>query len=135
MTSATSLDLHRRAVAERYDDRLIGIGGGDLIVGRNRVGLVRAVERAFGAGDIGADDGGAQIVQRNAIGRKPRQIGLNAYGGPDAALHRNVSDARHLGKARRHDGVGHVAERAQIDGLRGERKRDDRRVGRVYLRI
>ena len=42
---------------------------------------------------------------------------------------------RHFGQPRRHDGVGEVAERAQIDGLRRERQRDDRRVGRVHFRI
>ena len=76
---------------------------------------MRAVERAFGSGDVGADDGRAQIFQRDAIGGEPRQVGLNADRGADTALHRNMADARHFGKPRRHDGVGHIAQRAQVD--------------------
>ena len=60
---------------------------------------MRAVERAFGAGDVGADDRGAQILQRDAVGGEPRQIGLDADRRPDAALHRNVADAGHLATA------------------------------------
>src|SRR5262249_26056666 len=37
-------DLDRRAVAERHNDFLVGIDGGDLVVGGNGVGLMGAVE-------------------------------------------------------------------------------------------
>ena len=114
---------------------LVGVGGGDLVVGGDGVGLVRAVERALRAGDVGADDGRAQVLQREAVGGEPRQIGLDADRRADAALHRDVADAGHLGQPLRHHGVGQIAEAAQVDGLRGERQRDDRRVGRVHLRI
>ena len=96
---------------------------------------MRAVERALGAGDIGADDGRAQVLERDAIGGEPRQVGLNADRRLDAALHRDAADTGQFRQPRCHDGVGKIAERALRDIGRGDRQRDDRRVGRVHLRI
>ena len=76
---------------------------------------MRAVERALGAGDIGADDGLAHILKADAIGREPRQIGLDAHRGPDAALDRDAADAAHFGEPLRHQRVGQIAEIAERD--------------------
>ena len=51
-TSATSRSSTGRAAALGDDDRPVGVGGGDLVVRRDRVGLVRAVERALRPGDV-----------------------------------------------------------------------------------
>ena len=128
-------EQHRRAVAVGDDYRLVGFGAADLVVGGDGVGLMRAVERALGAGDIGGDDRRAQVLEPDAVGGEPRQIGLDADRRADAALHRHMADAGEFGEPRRHDGVGHVAQGALIDRVGGERQRDDRRVGRVHLRI
>ena len=64
-------DLDRRAVAERHHDVLVGIGGDDLVVGGDGVGLVRAVERAFWPGHIGTDNRRAQVVERDAVRGEP----------------------------------------------------------------
>ena len=109
-TCATSLEQHRRAVAVGDDDRAIGLGRGDLVVGGDGVGLVRAVERALGAGDIGADDRGAQVLQRDAVGGEPREIGLDAHRRLDAALHRDAADAGQLAQPLRQQRVGEVAQ-------------------------
>jgi hypothetical protein len=66
---------------------LVGVGRGDLVVGGDGVGLVRAVERALRAGDVGAGDRVAQVLHRDAVGGEPRQIGLDAHRRLDAALH------------------------------------------------
>ena len=50
------LEQDRRIVAVGDDDVAIGLGAGDLLVGGDGVGLMRAVERALGARDIGGDD-------------------------------------------------------------------------------
>ena len=110
-------ELDRRAVAKGDHDVPVSLGGGDLIVGRDGVGLMRTVERAFGAGDVGADDGCTHILQRKPVGGEPRQVGLDADRGPDPALNRDMADARHLGQPRGHDGVGHIAQRTQVDAL------------------
>src|SRR6201999_2162781 len=50
-------DGDRRAVAVGDNDRLVGVGSRDLVVGGDGVGLLRAVERTFGTGDVGAGNG------------------------------------------------------------------------------
>ena len=47
---------HRLAVAIGDDQRAIGLGGGELVVRRDGVGLERAVERALRPGHIGVHD-------------------------------------------------------------------------------
>ena len=78
------LEQHRRVVAVGDDDVAVGLGGGDLLVGGDGVGLVRAVERAGGAGDIGCHDHGAQILQPDAVIGEPREVGLDADRRPQA---------------------------------------------------
>jgi hypothetical protein len=96
---------------------------------------MRAVERSLGSGDVGADNCRADIFQGNPIGGESRKVRLNADRGTDTALNRNMTDARNFGESRRHDGVSHIAQRAQVDALRRQRERDDRRVGGIHLRI
>ena len=107
------LEQHRRAVAIGEDDVAIGLGRRDLVVGRDGVGLVRAVERALGAGDIGGDDDVAQLLERDAVIGEPRQVGLDADRRPDVALHRDAADAGELAQPLRQQRVGDVAERPQ----------------------
>ena len=47
----------------------------------------------------------------------------------------DVADARHGAQPLRHQRVGEVGQLAQRDGGRGQRQRDDRRVGRVHLGV
>ena len=129
------LEQHRRVVAVGDDDVAIGLGGGDLLVGGDGVGLVRAVERAGRAGDIGADDHRAQILEPDAVVGEPREVGLDAHRRLEAALHRDLADAADLAQPLRQQRVGEVGKLPQRDGRRGQRQRDDRRVGRVHLRI
>ncbi len=49
-------DRDRRAVAVGDDDGLVGVRGRDLVVGGNRIGLLRAVERSLRPRDVGAGD-------------------------------------------------------------------------------
>ena len=129
------LEQHGRVVAPGDDHLLVGVGIGDLVVGRDGVGLVAAVERALGARHVGGGDGGAHVRHAEAVGGEPRQVGLDAHGRLDAAFHRHVADPRHGGQPLRHQRVGEVGERTQRDGLGRQRQRDDRRVGRVQLRV
>ena len=134
-TSATSLSSTGRIVAVGDDDRLVGLGAGDLVVGADGVGLVRAVERALGAGDVGGRDGVAQVRHAEAVGGEPGEVGLDAHGRLDAALDRDVTDAGHVAQPLGHQRVGEIGELAQRDGGRGQRQRHDRLVGRVHLGI
>ena len=55
-------DLDRGSVTERYDNVLVNLDGRYLVVCRDGVGLMRAIERALRSGNVGADDGRAQIL-------------------------------------------------------------------------
>ena len=59
---------HRRAVFIGDDDIVIFVGAFELVVGVDGVGAHRPVETAFGRIDIGVADGGAQIVDIEAVG-------------------------------------------------------------------
>ncbi len=126
---------HGGVVAIGDDDGLVGGRRVDLVVGRDRVGLGRAVDRALGGRDVGGHDGGAQVLEADAVGGEARQVGLDADGGADVALDRHVADARHLRDLRRQHRVGDVGELAQRRRARGQRQRQHRRVGRVHLGI
>ena len=96
---------------------------------------MHAVERAFRPGYIGAADRKPDILQADAVGGKPRQIGLDAHRRPNAALNGDVADAGHFGEPLRHQRVGKIAEIAQRDGFGCEREHDDRSVRRVHLGV
>ncbi len=89
-------DRDRRAVAIGDDDRLVGLGRRDLVVGGDGVGLLGAVERSLRPRHVGAGDGVAQILHRDAVGREPRQIGLHPHRGLQPAQDRNPADAGNL---------------------------------------
>ena len=76
----------RRVVAIGDHNGAIGLGGADLVVGGDGVGLLGAIQRALGPRDISADDGEPQILQPEAIGGEARKVGLNAHRRAHAAL-------------------------------------------------
>ena len=84
----------RSSVAVGHNDIAVGISRGELVVGSDGVGLVRAVERAFGAGDVRRDDHIAQILERDTVIGETREVGLDADSRADIALH---GDASHTG--------------------------------------
>ena len=114
--SSPSIDLgdvaqhHGVLVAIGDDQRAVGFGGGKLVVRRDGVGLERAVERALRARHVGVDDRLADVFEREAVGREPRQIGLDAHRRLDAALRRHIADAGDLGEPLRQQRVGKIAQ-------------------------
>ena len=127
---------HRRAVAIGDDQRLVGVDAdqADRWPRWCRTGARRRAS-PWGPATLAPTIGLAHILQADAVGGEPRQIGLDAHRRPDAALDRDAADAADLGQPLRHQRVGEVAEIAERNGRRGERERQHRRVGRVHLRI
>src|SRR5262249_46586361 len=82
-----------RTVAIGDDDRIVSFGRRDLVVGGDGVGLLRAVEGALRAGDVGARNRVAQILHRDAVGGEPREVSLHAHGRLEAAENRDAADA------------------------------------------
>ena len=124
-----------RAVAIGDDDRLVGLRRRDLVVGGDGIGLMGAVERSLRPRYVGARNGVAQILHRDAIGGEPRQIGLHPHRGLQPAQHRNPPDAGNLAEPLSQDGVGDIAHRAQRNRLRRQRQRHDRGIGRIDLGV
>ena len=129
------LEQHRGVVAVGDDDRLVGLGVGDLVVGGDGVVLVLAVERALGPGDVGSGDRRPQVGHAEPVGGEPRQIRLDAHRRLDAALHGHVADPGNGGEPRRHQRVGEVGEIAQAHGVRRQGQGDDRGIGRIELGV
>src|SRR4029078_239481 len=99
-----------RAVAVGDDDGAVGFGHGDLVVGGDRVGLVRAVESALGAGDICGDDDVAHVLEPDAVIGEARKVRLDADRGPDVALYRDPADAGPFAQPLRQQGSGDIRD-------------------------
>src|SRR6516165_6396355 len=87
-SAADVADADGRSVAISDDQIGILIGIEDLIVGVERIGLARAVERAFCEIDIGLTEDGADVFEVDTACGQCLRIDLHAYGclllSPDA---------------------------------------------------
>ena len=126
-------DAHRRAVLERHDHR--------HVVGRlvERAGgvedgvLARIGDGAERLGRVGVDDGGLQLVQRQAAHRELVEVGAHAHGVFLRAEDQHLGDAGQGRDARQDGAVGEGVDVGQPH-LRGlERQEQDREVGGVDL--
>jgi hypothetical protein len=72
-----------RAVAVSDNQRVVGVGLQQLIVGVERIGLARAIECAFRQVDVGLGDHAADVFKTDAAGRQSLGIDLDA----DRRLH------------------------------------------------
>jgi len=88
--------IHRRAILVGDDDAAILVHRPQLVVGVDGVGLSGAVKGALGGVGIVVRDGGAQVVNVQAIGRELLQVGLHAHGRAGRAWHGDDADARKL---------------------------------------
>ena len=79
-------EAHRRAVRVGEDQRPEAVGLVELIVGRERVVLARAVEVALGLVDVGGDERAAHVLEGEARAGERRGIDLHAHRGLLAAV-------------------------------------------------
>ena len=73
-------ETNRRAIFVSDDDRLIGVGGKNLIVRSNGERLSRSVEAAFRRVDVRLAEDGAHIFETQSERRDRRRIHLHAHG-------------------------------------------------------
>ena len=128
-------DQHRRAVLVGEHDRLVARCRLELIVGADRVGLRRAVERTLGAGHVGIGDGGAQVLHAEPVIGEAGEIGLDTDGRLEATENADMADADQLAQTLADHRIGKIRHRADRDGLRGQRHRDHRGIGGIDLGI
>ena len=136
-TSATSRQAHRRAVAVG-DDQRRGTPRLDSSwsLASMREALLRPVEAALGLVDVGGGDRGAHVLEVEAVARRaPSGLAWMRTAGrwPPLMLTRPTPGSCEIFCARR------VSARSSTCGSgsvsRGERQRQDRRVGRVDLAV
>ena len=125
----------RRAVAVGDDDGAIAVAGDELIIRADGVGLMRAIEGAFGLIDVGLAQRGAQIFQTQTVGRQRGGIGLNAHGGTLAAADADEADAGKLRNFLRQRGVGKIFDFGKRQRVGSQRESQDRRVGGIDLAV
>ncbi|MGY4459699.1 hypothetical protein ACVWYI_003659 [Bradyrhizobium sp. LB13.1] len=128
-------DSQGTAIAIGDDDVVPVLGLGQLVVGVDRVGALRAVDIAFGAVDRGDRDLAAHVLHRQALGDEFRRIDLDADGRFLLAADEHLRDARELADLLGELGIDRVADAGQRQCLGGRRQQQDRRVGRVDLAV
>ena len=106
-------DPHRRAVAIGDDEVLVGRRLQQLVVGIERVGLARAVERALRQIDIGLAEHVADVFEADAAVGERLRIDLDADGGLLLAADADQADARNLRDLRQQDVFGIGIDRRQ----------------------
>ena len=128
-------EFHRGAVAVGHDQGAVIVGGEQLIVGADLVGLVRAVEIPFRLIDVGGDDGAAHVLEVEAVGGQHGGVHLDADGGLLSAADADQADAGQLRDLGGEAGVGQIFHARERFGLGGERQGQNRRVGGVGLGV
>ena len=124
-------------IAVAVGDDGVGVlrGAFELVVGIDRRGLGRAVEISLRRIDVEVADGGADVVDIEAVGGQRLRIELDAHRRPMAAADGDQADAGQLRYLLRQPGLAQVFQVGERHGLRRHRERQDRRIGRVDLGV
>ena len=104
------LQAQRVAIFPGDDEVLVLSRRLELVVGVDRRGALRAVEAALGLVDIGGDNGGAHVVERQAERGQRLRIGLNAHRRAPAAGDTDETDAIHLRELWRQPVLGQIVQ-------------------------
>ena len=128
-------DADGRAVAVGDDDRPVLRAGLELIVVVDRPRLIGAVEVSLRLIDVGAGERRPQRLQAQAVRGERGRIGPDAHRRTLAAADAHEADALQLRDALRHAGFGQLLDLRQRHRGRGERERQDRRIGGIGLAV
>ena len=126
-------DADRRPVAIGDDQVVVFVGLEQLIVGIERVGLARAVERAFRKVDIGLAEHRAHILEIDAARRQRLRIDLHADGRLLLTSDADEADSGYLRDLLQQDILRIGVDDGQRQAVRGDPEHQDRRVGRIDL--
>src|ERR1700681_959725 len=121
----------RRAIAIGDDQIGVVFRMEQLIVGIERVGLARAVERAFRKVDIGLAEYRAPIPQVDAASRQRLRIDLYADGRLLLTSDADEADSRYLRDLLQQNILCIGVDGGQWQAVRGDSEHHDRRVGRI----
>ena len=120
--AADVADAHRRAVAVGDDQIGVIVGLEQLIVGVERVGLARAVERAFRQIDIRLAEHAADVLEADAARGQRLRIDLDADGRLLLAADADEADAGYLRDLLQQNVFRIGVDDGQRQGVRGQRR-------------
>src|ERR1700730_254574 len=123
----------RRPVAIGDDQVVVLLGLEQLIVGIDRVGLARAVERTFRKVDIRLAEHRSHILEVDAARRQRLWIDLYADGGLLLTSDAHEADTGYLRDLLQQDILRIRVDNGQRQAVRGDPEHQDRRVSRVDL--
>jgi len=98
-------------------------------------GARRSVERPLGHVHVVVRDGRPQVIDVKAVRGERAHVGDDAHRQALAAAHGHEADARQLRDFLREARVGEILQIGERQGLRDEPEREDRRIGRIHLRV
>ena len=128
-----SRDADRRSVAIGDDQIVVLLGREQLIVGVERVGLARAVERAFRQVDIGLAEHRAHVLEADAADCQRLRIDLDPDGRLLLTADTHETDAGYLRNFLQQDVFGKIVDRGQRQAVGGQAENQDRRVRWIDL--
>jgi hypothetical protein len=126
-------DADRRPVAIGDDQVCVLIGLEQLIVGIQREGLARAVERAFRQIDVRLAEHRAHILEVDAAIRQRLRIDLYADGRLLLTSDADEADAGYLRELLQQNILRVGVDNGQRQDVRGDPEHQDRRVSRIDL--
>ena len=131
--AADVTDADRRTVSVGDHEIGVIVRVQQLVVGVQRKGLARAVERAFRQVDIGLAERRADVLEIDAARGKRLRIELHPHGGLLLAADADEADARYLRNLLQQDVFRIGVHRGQRQAVRGQTEHQDRRIGRIDL--
>ena len=126
--SADIADADRRSVAIGNDEVGVLVGLEQLIVGIEREGLARAVERALGKVDIRLSEHRSHVFQVNAASCQCLGIDLDADGRLLGTSDADEPDAGYLRDLLQQDILRVSVDNGQRQAVRGDAQNQNRRV-------
>src|SRR5450759_701624 len=124
---------YRCAVPVGDDHAVILLAREQLVVGANGERLARTVNHSLGLVHIGGGQRRAHVFEAQLVGSQSRGIGLHANRRLLPAADRNQAHSRKLRDFLRQSRLGHIFDARQGQRIRGQRQRQDGRIGRVHL--
>ena len=134
-TSATSDSSTGAAVAIGDDQRLVIGRMGRLVVGVDLVTVRPELDRALGRVGVGRRQGGAHVLQPDAVIEQACGLSSTRTAGRAAPLMMTWPMPLNCDRLLLQNRAGRIVHLAAGQRLRGQRQDQDRRVGRVDLAI
>jgi hypothetical protein len=127
--------VNGRAVAVGDDERAVLRCVGRLVVGVELVTVATLLDNPLGAVGVGRGEGGAHVLEPDAVFRQRQRVEIDAHRGQSRAPEDDLADAIDLRKALFEHAAGGVVDLAARHRGRGEGQDQHRCIRRVHLAV